>query len=101
MYVGLSAVICSSKGNPSMCLSKLSSTGSASCSIITRVTFLNGSILCISVFVHLSFLWQCDTVMAGVSVSTTLRHIVCTATAVLPMAIQRHLSEKRLDLVEL
>ena len=80
---------------------KLSSTGSASCSISMRVIFLNGSILCISVFLHLSFFWQSDTVMTGISVSTTLRYLVCAATAVLPMAIRRHLSEKRLDLVEL
>ena len=87
------ARFCSSKDNPSICLSKITVTGSASYSTSLRETLLNGSLLCTSVFVHLSFIRQCDTVLARSSVCTSLRF--SSAISILRMAIQRHLSDKK------
>ena len=61
MYLGFVSRIFSSKGSPSTCLLKFSSDGSAFYSISMRGVLLKGSMLCISVFVCLLFLRQCDT----------------------------------------
>ena len=77
MYLEFIARICSSKVNPSNSTLKLSSTGSAFCSISVQGTLLNDSILYNSVFVQLSIMWQCDTVLFGRSVRTALRLRFC------------------------
>ena len=63
---GTFAGICSSKGILSICFLKLSNTGWMS----MRETLLNGSTLCPNVFVQLSLLCECDTVLMEASVST-------------------------------
>ena len=73
MCLGFVARISSSEGNSSICLLKIVNTGSAFYSISMGGTLLNGSMLCISVFVHLSFLCQSDTGMMIGSVSRAKR----------------------------
>ena len=86
-------MICSSKGSPSICLLKLSNTGSACCSVSKRGTLLSGSMLYVSLFAHLSFICQCDTVMTEGFMCTALISVDSVAIVVLRMAIQRHLFE--------
>ena len=72
MHLGFVARTCSTKGFPSICLLELVNTGSASCSMSMRGSLLNGFLLWIFVFVHLSFIWQCHIVTTENSVCSTL-----------------------------
>ena len=56
MYLEFVAGTCSSKGNPSIFLLKLSIRGPAFCSISTLGTLWKGFLLCIIVFVQIAFL---------------------------------------------